>query len=193
MYQLNSVLREIKNCQHCLDSLPYGTRPILQAKNTAKILIVGQAPGIKVHKTGIPWNDRSGDRLRYWMNVSSNQFYDANRIAIVPMGFCYPGRAINGGDNPPKRECAPKWHLKLLTHLKNVSLTLLVGKYAQSYYLDKYKFRNMSETVKSWRLLSPKIIPTPHPSWRNTHWLKKNPWFEQELVPELRRLIQQNL
>ena len=153
---------------------------------SARLLIIGQAPGTKVHETGVPWNDPSGDRLREWLAMDRDTFYDEGRIAIMPMGFCYPGRNPKGGDNPPRPECAPAWHAKLLDHLTNVRLTLLVGTYAQARYLDTRRTRTMTETVRAWPEYGPEFLPLPHPSWRTTGWLKRNPWFETELLPDLR-------
>jgi len=153
----------------------------------AKILIIGQAPGTKVHASGVPWDDPSGDRLREWMAVDSDVFYDDSRIAIMPMGFCYPGRLARGGDAPPRPECAPAWHERLRAALPAVELTLLVGSYAQNSYLAARRHKTMTETVRHWKDYLPEFIPTPHPSWRTTFWLKKNPWFEDEVLPELRQ------
>jgi len=187
MAALDSLLREVRACRLCAEHLPLGPRPVLRMTATARLLIIGQAPGTKVHETGIPWNDRSGDRLRQWLAMDRDVFYDESRVAIMPMGFCYPGVDKNGGDRPPRRECAPKWHEPLRAHLPDIELTLLVGAYAQGRYLDGRRKATMTETVRAWRDYGPEFLPLPHPSWRNTGWLKKNPWFEQELVPVLRR------
>jgi len=186
---LDRLLGEVRSCRICADRLPLGPRPVLRAKTPARILIVGQAPGTKVHETGIPWNDPSGDRLREWMNVDRTTFYDASRIAIVPMGFCYPGRDTRGGDLPPRPECAPTWHDAILNELPNIRLTLLFGHYAQKHYLGEARGRSLTETVGRWRAYTPAYLPMPHPSWRNTAWLKKHPWFESEVVPYLRRRV----
>ena len=186
---LTSLLREIRACRVCAAHLPLGPRPVLRAKASARLLIVGQAPGTKVHETGIPWNDRSGDRLREWLQLDRDTFYDESRIAIVPMGFCYPGVDAHGGDRPPRRECAPLWHARVLTFLPRVELTLLVGSYAQAHYLAERCAATMTETVQAWRNHAPRFIPLPHPSWRNTAWLKRNPWFEAELLPVLRERV----
>lgn len=186
---LSALLAEIRACRLCEAHLPLGPRPIARAGRTARILIIGQAPGTRVHETGIPWNDPSGDRLRDWMALDRETFYDESRIAIMPMGFCYPGRLPKGGDAPPRPECAPTWHEKLRAELPAVELTLLVGSYAQAHYLHDGRKANMTETVRGWRDHAPAIIPTPHPSWRSTNWLKKNPWFEEEVLPELRRRV----
>lgn len=187
--QLNNLLAEVKACRLCADSLPLGPRPVVRISQTARLLIIGQAPGTKVHESGTPWNDASGDRLRDWLGVSRNAFYDDTKIAIMPMGFCYPGRAKNGGDNPPRKECAPAWHDRLFAQLKSVELTLLVGSYAQKYYLKDNPYPSMTETVRHGQDFLPKYLPLPHPSWRNTHWVKKNPWFESDILPVLRSKV----
>jgi uracil-DNA glycosylase len=184
---LSALLGEIRGCRVCAAHLPLGPRPILRARASARLLIVGQAPGTKVHESGIPWDDRSGERLRDWLQLDRAAFYDDSRVAIVPMGFCYPGVDAHGGDRPPRRECAPLWHARLLALLPRLELTLLVGSHAQHYYLTDRGARTMTETVRGWRDCAPRFIPLPHPSWRNTAWLRRNPWFETELLPELRR------
>ena len=186
---LDLLLTEVRACRVCEAHLPLGPRPVLRASASARLLIVGQAPGTKVHATGIPWNDRSGDRLRDWLGVDRDTFYDESRIAIVPMGFCYPGTDAKGGDKPPRAECAPLWHPQIRPHLPRVGLTLLVGQYAQRFYLGKRRKASMTETVAAWRDYLPDFLPLPHPSWRNTAWLKRNPWFETELLPVLRELV----
>ena len=186
---LARTVREARACTLCAQRLPLGPRPVLRATPEARLLIVGQAPGTKVHETGIPWNDASGDRLRQWLGLSREEFYDDARVAIVPMGFCYPGRDAKGGDRPPRPECAPAWHPKLMGQLPDLQLTLLVGGYAQKYYLGRRAKGSLTETVRAWRDYLPGYLPTPHPSWRTTGWLKRNPWFEAELVPELRRRV----
>ncbi|MDH3472130.1 MAG: uracil-DNA glycosylase family protein [Rhodospirillales bacterium] len=183
------LLGRVRACRHCEAHLPLGPRPVLRAEPSARLLVVGQAPGTKVHESGIPWNDRSGERLRDWLTLDRAAFYDAGRVAIVPMGFCYPGRDPRGGDNPPRPECAPMWHPPLRAALPAVELTLLVGLYAQGYYLGPRRKASLTETVRAWRGYLPDVLPLPHPSWRNTAWLKKNPWFEAELLPELRRRV----
>jgi uracil-DNA glycosylase len=183
---LAALLREIRACQVCAAHLPLGPRPILRAKASARLLIIGQAPGTKVHESGIPWNDRSGDRLRDWLQLDREDFYDESRVAIVPMGFCYPGVDKNGGDRPPRKECAPLWHDRVMRRLPNIALTLLVGSYAQAYYLEARRQATMTATVRAWRQYLPGCLPLPHPSWRNIGWLKRNPWFEGELLPNLR-------
>ncbi|SFP96130.1 uracil-DNA glycosylase family protein [Enterovibrio norvegicus] len=188
---LPSLLEDIKRCQICAEHLPLGPRPVVQAASSAKILIIGQAPGTRVHETGIPWNDPSGDRLREWLQIDKTRFYDPNIIAIMPMGFCYPGKG-NSGDLPPRPECAPTWHADVKQHLPNVALTLLIGDYAQRYYLEN-KPRTLTETVKANTQWSPDFIALPHPSPRNNIWLRKNPWFERDVLPYLRERIKQLL
>ena len=185
---LAKLLTEVRACDLCAPNLPLGPRPTLAAAPGAKILIIGQAPGTAVHATGIPWNDPSGGRLRGWLGVQPQDFYDASKFAIMPMGFCYPGRLHRGGDAPPRPECAPAWHEKMLAALPEIQLTVLIGMYAQNYYLEARR-RTLTETVTNWREFGPEIIPTPHPSWRTTAWQKKHPWFEAELVPELQRRV----
>jgi uracil-DNA glycosylase len=187
--ELEKLLGEIRACRVCDAVLPLGPRPTLRAQATARVVIVGQAPGTKVHETGIPWNDRSGDRLRDWLALDRERFYDESRIAIVPMGFCYPGRDRNGGDSPPRPECAPLWHVRLRALLPQAALTLLVGSYAQAWYLGARRKATMTETVAHWRDYLPDFFPTPHPSWRNTAWLRRNPWFEEEALPVLRERV----
>jgi uracil-DNA glycosylase len=186
---LQALLAEVRACRLCAAALPLGPRPALRAEASARVLIIGQAPGTRVHESGTPWDDRSGERLRDWLGVTPETFYDASKIAIVPMGFCYPGRDPRGGDNPPQPECAPAWHAALLERLPGIELTLLVGSYAQAHYLGKSRKKTMTETVRHWRDFGPKFVPTPHPSWRTTHWLKKNPWFEAEIIPEIRHRL----
>lgn len=187
--KLDQLLEEVRACRICAASLPLGPNPVLRAKRTARVLIIGQAPGTKVHESGVPWDDRSGNRLRAWLAIDRNTFYDQRKIAIVPMGFCYPGREENGGDKPPRPECASKWHPKVLPMLNGVKLTLLVGSYAQRYYLKTQYSRTMTESVKYWHDYLPKYFPLPHPSWRTTGWAKRNPWFETNLLPDLRRRV----
>ncbi|WP_461483504.1 uracil-DNA glycosylase family protein [Porticoccus sp.] len=180
---LQNLLEEVRSCERCED-LPLGSRPVVRAASTASVLIIGQAPGTRVHASGIPWDDPSGERLRNWMGLTSEQFYDTSRIAIMPMGFCYPGKG-RSGDLPPRPECAPLWHEAILESLPNLGLTLLIGQYAQSYYLADHH-RNLTERVKRWRDYLPRFLPLVHPSPRNRRWLAQNPWFEKELVPFLR-------
>lgn len=187
---LPQLLRKIRACHHCADVLPCGPRPVLQAHKSARLHVVGQAPGRKVHETGIPWNDASGDRLRAWLGLTRAQFYDPRSVAIIPMGFCYPGKAASG-DNPPRPECAPRWHERLDSRLPDITLTLLIGHHAQAYYLGDRRRSTLGDTVTAWREYLPlRYLPLPHPSPRNQPWLVKNPWFEEELVPDLRNVIQ---
>ena len=189
MTALAPLLREIRACRVCASHLPLGPRPVLRAKASARLLIIGQAPGTKVHESGIPWNDRSGDRLRDWLQLDRETFYDESRIAIVPMGFCYPGVDANGGDRPPRKECAPLWHARVMQRLPKIELTLLVGSYAQRYYLKARWKGTTTDMVRAWRDVAPRYVPMPHPSWRNTAWLRRNPWFEEELLPTLRERV----
>jgi uracil-DNA glycosylase len=184
-----ALMAEMRACTRCVPHLPLGPRPTFALAPTARLLLVGQAPGRRVHETGIPWNDRSGDRLRAWLDLDRDTFYDAARIAILPIGLCYPGADANGGDRPPRGECAPAWHPRVLPFLKRIGLTLLIGSHAQAYYLREGARHAMHETVRDWRRALPRFLPLPHPSWRNTNWLRDNPWFEAELVPELRRRV----
>ena len=186
---LADLLARVRACRLCEAHLPLGPRPVLRVTSTARVMIVGQAPGTKVHETGIPWNDPSGDHLREWLDLDREAFYDESRIAIVPAGFCYPGRHPKGGDLPPRPECAPLWHPLLLPHMPKLALTLLVGGAAQDHYLGRRRGRNVTETVRAWRDYLPAYLPTPHPSWRSRNWLKRNPWFEAEIVPALRAAV----
>ena len=186
---LDTVLSEARACTVCTAHLPLGPRPVVRAAQTARILIIGQAPGTRVHETGIPWNDRSGDRLRDWLQLDSGIFYDENRVAIVPMGFCYPGVNANGGDNPPRPECAPLWHPRILPLLPDIRLTLLIGGYAQKRYLGKRQAKTMTETVAAYRDHMPLNFPLPHPSWRTSGWQKRNPWFDADVLPALRHAV----
>lgn len=185
MTRLAALLRTVRACTICAPHLPLGPRPVLRASSTARVLIVGQAPGTKVHASGVPWDDRSGDRLRAWLAMERDTFYDESRIAIVPMGFCYPGKA-GSGDAPPRRECVPAWHSKLLAMMPAVKLTLLVGQYAQREYLGT---RDLTDAVRRWREHDPRFLPLPHPSPRNVAWFVRNPWFEDELLPVLRERV----
>ena len=187
--RLARLLADVRSCRMCEQHLPLGPRPVLRARESARLLIIGQAPGTKVHETGIPWNDPSGDRLRQWLDMDRESFYDESRIAIVPMGFCYPGRDAKGGDRPPRPECAPHWHAQLRALLPNIRLTLLVGQYSQRYYLGARGARSVTDTVKAWTDFGPEYFPLPHPSFRNLMWLKKNPWFSDEVVPALRERV----
>ena len=179
-----SLLEDIRACKHCLMStspLPFTPRPVVQASRNSKIRIIGQAPGTKVHASGMPFTDASGDRLRDWLGVTSEQFYNPDIIAVTPMGFCFPGQDANGGDLPPRKECGPLWQDKLDAALPNVELTIIVGMYAVKWHLGDRAERNLTQTVKAWRNYGPDIIPLPHPSWRNTGWIKKHDWFPDVL------------
>ena len=185
---LDTLLREIRACRLCESQLPLGANPVLRANRHARLLIVGQAPGTRVHESGIPWNDSSGIRLRHWMGVDREHFYNERRIAIVPMGFCYPGTG-KAGDLPPRPECSATWHGRLLPLLENVRLTLLIGHYAQAYFLKQERAKTLTETVRQWRRYLPRYLPLPHPSPRNMLWIRKNPWFEEEVIPVLRETV----
>lgn len=188
---LKDVLTEVRACRVCENELPLGPNPVVRAAEQARILIIGQAPGTRVHATGIPWNDPSGDRLREWMGVDDNTFYDESKIAIMPMGFCYPGKG-KSGDLPPRKECAELWHEKILHHLVHVELTLLIGAYAQNHYLagkTTQTYKTLTERVKDWQQFLPEYLPLVHPSPRNRLWLKKNPWFEADVIPQLQRRV----
>lgn len=186
------VLTEVRQCAACAAHIPNRPRPILQAGAAARIVIIGQAPGSKVHESGVPWQDQSGDRLRDWTGLDEATFYDPSRIALVPMGFCYPG-AADGADLPPRPECAPLWHARLLPLLPQVTLTLLVGIHAQAYYLRDAGKATMTERVRGFATVAPKFFPLPHPSWRSTGWMRRNPWFEAEVLPALRRRMRSAL
>jgi uracil-DNA glycosylase len=188
---LSRLIAEIRACRICEAYIE--PRPIVRASATSRLCIIAQAPGILVHKTGLSFNDPSGDRLRDWLGIDRDAFYDESRIAIVGMGFCFPGYTADGADKPPRRECAPAWHEKLFAALPPFKLTLLVGTYSLAYYLGPRAKANMTETVKAWRSYGPRYIPLPHPSWRNNAWLKKNPWFADELLPHLRRRVKRLL
>ncbi len=179
-----TLLEQVSKCVICEPELSLGARPVIQFNANARILIAGQAPGVKVHETGVPFNDASGKRLRNWLGVSDDEFYDAQNFAILPMGFCYPGKG-KSGDRPPRKECAIAWREKILAQLNNVELTIILGKYAQAYHLPHTKQLPLTELVKSWRDYWPKYLSLPHPSPRNNIWLKKNPWFEEQVLPEL--------
>ena len=185
---LSAVSREARACDTCADVLPFKPRPVFRAGKTARLLIVGQAPGRLVHETGIPWNDPSGEVLRAWLALDREAFYDTARIAIVPTGLCYPG-TVNGADLPPCAQCAPLWQPRFRAALPDIRLTLLVGSYAQAFYLKERRKKTLADTVRSYRDYLPEFFPLPHPSWRNLLWLKKNPWFEKEVIPALRRRV----
>lgn len=185
---LDQLLAAVRQCRACEAHLPLGPRPVLQAGAAARILIVGQAPGARVHASGIPWDDASGERLRRWLGLDAAAFYDASTIAIIPMGYCYPGRG-NSGDLPPRRECATLWLDQLLAALPNIELTLLIGLHAQRHFLGSRRKSSLTETVRAWREFGPHYLPLPHPSPRNTPWFQRHPWFEDELLPTLRERI----
>ena len=193
---LAALYAEIAACRICIDSphrrpLPHQPRPVLHLSATAKLCICGQAPGTRVHATGLPFNDPSGDRLRDWMGVTRDEFYDRRQLAIVPMGFCFPGLDAKGGDLPPRRECRAAWHDRVFAALPQLELVLVIGQYAQAYHLGPERRGSLTETVRDWRRLlaadrRPRVLPLPHPSWRNAGWLKRHPWFEAEILPVLR-------
>jgi uracil-DNA glycosylase len=186
---LDTLLEDIRACAHCAKDLPHAPRPVLQAHEAARLRIIGQAPGRKVHESGVPWSDKSGERLRRWLGMRGEVFYDPKKVALIGMGLCYPGKA-KSGDEPPRPECAPRWHAKLNAGLPEIRLTLLVGRYAQTHYLGPRQRRTLGETVQAWAEYLPLgYLPLVHPSPRNQTWLKRNPWFETELVPELQRQI----
>jgi len=199
---LDSLRQEIGACRICRDTplgdanarLPHEPRPVAVMSSKARILIAGQAPGLKVHESGIPFNDASGDRLRDWLRVDRETFYDPDCFAIVPMGFCFPGYDSKGSDLPPRRECAPHWRSRVISAMPQIELVLAVGQYAQAWHMGAERSENMTETVRAWRttlskVRMPGILPLPHPSWRNTGWIKRNPWFETELLPVLRERV----
>lgn len=191
MTSLATLLAEVRGCVICSEFLPLGPRPIVQIHQAARILIAGQAPCRMVHETGIPFNDASGDRLRAWLGISPDVFYDDKQIAILPMGFCFPGTG-KSGDLPPRLECAPAWRGKLLSKLTNLQLTLVIGQYAQGYHYPNAG-ATLTEIVQAWRKEWPRIVPLPHPSPRNNLWLKRNPWFEQRVLPALRHRVSEVL
>lgn len=205
---LNQLVDDVRRCGICEAYLPFGPRPVVQLSSSASLLIIGQAPGRRVHETGIPWNDPSGDRLRAWLGLSKQPFYNDANVAIMPMGFCYPGTG-KSGDLPPRTECAEQWHESVLEHLPNIKLTLLIGQYAQRYYLAQLtllarlqlnnlelsnvtqykKNQSLTDTVRQWESYLPSTLPLPHPSPRNQLWLKKNAWFERDVLPVLKERI----
>lgn len=190
MDNLNALIQEIRTCQLCATELPMGSRPVIQLSDTARILIAGQAPGIRVHKSGVPFDDPSGDRLRDWMGIDKSTFYDPQRICILPMGFCYPGTG-KSGDLPPRPECAEKWRKRLISQLTKIELTIVIGQYAQDWHLQEKRERNLTETVKQWQKYWPNTLPLPHPSPRNNLWLKKNPWMTKEVIPALQERVKE--
>lgn len=181
------LVAQVRQCRICESELPLGPRPVIQISRSARILVVGQAPGRRVHETGLPFNDPSGDRLRDWMGINRDTFYDENQLAILPMGFCYPGTG-KSGDLPPRPECAPAWRDLLLERLEHIELTLAIGQYAHAWHLPGGKV-SVTERVRRWQEVWPKILPLPHPSPRNNLWLRRNPWFEEEVIPELRQRV----
>lgn len=189
---MKELLNEIRSCTICKDLLPHSPNPIINASVDSKILIIGQAPGRRVHESGIPWDDPSGDLLRKWLGISDEDFYNEKLIALVPMGFCYPGKGKTG-DLPPRPECAEAWHSKLMASLTSVKLTLLVGQYAQKKYLKEKAKSNLTETVRAYKEYLPELIPLPHPSPLNRRWLKKNEWFQHDLVPHMEEIVQDTL
>lgn len=188
---LDELLLEVRGCTLCSEHLPLGPRPVFQVGAQARILIAGQAPGRRVHESGVPFQDPSGDRLRAWLGITKEEFYDPNRFAILPMGFCYPGTGKTG-DFPPRPECAPKWRALLLNQMKQLELTLVIGQYAQGYHLPSSE-KTLTEMVANWRSYGPGVVPLPHPSPRNHRWLAQNPWFEAELLPVLRKNVRRIL
>lgn len=201
---LADLVAEIRACRICRDAptagppLPHEPRPVVVASSVARVLIAGQAPGTRVHASGLPFDDRSGDRLRQWLGVDRAAFYDPDNFAIVPMGFCFPGQDAKGGDLPPRRECAPAWRKRLMELMPQIDLILVIGMYAQFWHLGTPRGANLTDTVAGWRDIfmrnaAPRILPLPHPSWRNTAWLKRNPWFEADLLPALRTEIAMRL
>ncbi len=184
---MNSLHESIKDCTICKEFLPTQPRPVLQFHHLSKIAIIGQAPGRVVNETGIPWDDKSGERLREWLAISNEDFYNPEKIALIPMGFCYPGTG-KSGDLPPRKECAQKWHKAVLDTCQSLELTILIGNYAQAYYLGREREKNLTQTVRVYKRYLPNFLVLPHPSPRNNIWLKKNPWFAQELIPQLQHL-----
>jgi uracil-DNA glycosylase len=201
--ELDNLLGAIRACRQCVENphgktLPHEPRPVLRATSTARLAVCGQAPGTRVHASGTPFTDPSGDRLRAWMSVTEEEFYDESRLAIVPMGFCFPGQDAHGGDLPPRRECAALWHRQLFDALPQIELVLAVGAYAQDFHLGASRGKTLQETMLRWRehlktKRRPRVLPLPHPSWRNNAWLTRNPWFEVELLPVLRREVRRLL
>ncbi|SDI46914.1 Uracil-DNA glycosylase [Mesorhizobium muleiense] len=201
--ELENFAARVRACRICVENpvgrpLPHEPRPVLRPSSSARILIASQAPGTKVHMSGMPFTDASGDRLRDWLGVSSEEFYDTTKFAIVPMGFCFPGQDAKGGDLPPRRECAATWRAPLMALMPHIDLVLTIGIYAQSWHMGAARRPSLTETVMDWRTIwdaptIPKVLPLPHPSWRNTGWLKRNPWFEMDLLPFLRSEIRYRL
>jgi len=185
---IRRLLKDVRACTLCAKHLPLGPRPVLQMDSEATLLIAGQAPGARVHASGVPFQDASGDRLRDWLGVDAETFYDARRVAILPMGFCYPGTG-KSGDLPPRQECALAWRTQLMARLVNVKLVLVIGQYAQDWHLAGRQKASVTETVQAWREYWPTVLPLPHPSPRNNIWLKRNPWFAEQVLPRLRRRV----
>ena len=184
---LADLLTEVRACTECADHLPHGVRPVMQAGSGAGVIVIGQAPGRRVHESGVPWDDPSGTRLRDWLGVDDETFYDPESVAILPMGFCYPGTG-SSGDHPPRPECAPLWHDRVLAHLREDALRVVIGMYAQKRYLPD-RSDTLTATVQRWEEYLPDVIPLPHPSPRNQRWLRRNPWFDAEVVPALRARV----
>jgi uracil-DNA glycosylase len=201
--ELENFAARVRACRICVENpvgrpLPHEPRPVLRPSSSARILIASQAPGTKVHMSGMPFTDASGDRLRNWLGVSNEEFYDTTKFAIVPMGFCFPGQDAKGGDLPPRRECTAAWRAPLMALMPRIDLVLTIGSYAQSWHMGAARRPSLTETVMDWRTIwgapsNPKVLPLPHPSWRNTGWLKRNPWFEMDLLPFLRSEIRYRL
>lgn len=206
MSEIANIEEQVRQCRICIEHplgkpLPVAPRPVVRLSDTARVLIAGQAPGTRVHISGIPFDDASGDRLRGWMGVDRETFYDRSRLAILPMGFCFPGQDSKGGDLPPRKECAPAWRARLLAVMPQVELVMAVGQYAQAWHVGTLRGSSLSETVAKWRRIfdgtaGPRVLPMPHPSWRTRHWASRNPWFEAEFVPflreEIKRLVEKS-
>lgn len=189
---MKALLEKIKHCDTCKDALGHPPRPVVSANVGSKIIVIGQAPGNRVHTTGIPWNDPSGDLLRIWLAVDKATFYNSKNFALMPMGFCYPGKG-KSGDLPPRPECAPQWHDKIIASMRSPQLTLLIGQYSQRYYLQEKAKKNLTTTVRCFDDYLPDFMPLPHPSPRNRLWFRRNPWFDRELVPQLRAIVRNTL
>lgn len=187
-----TLVARIESCRYC-ENLPLGPRPVLRVSATARLVVAGQAPGTRVHESGVPFADPSGERLRDWMGIDAATFYDRNRVNIIPMGFCYPGRNASGGDLPPRPECSTLWHHELFGIIASPKLILVIGQYAQAWHLGDRRGRTLTETVRNWKSYLPQYLPMPHPSPRNNIWLRRNPWFEDEVIPELRRRVSEIL
>jgi len=192
-YTLPTLLKEIKNCKICEEHLPLPPRPVMTATKKSKIILIGQAPGTHVHHSGKPWNDKSGDRLRNWLGVDEDTFYNTDNFANLPMGFCYPGKNPKGGDLPPRKECAPQWHKAVLQQLKHVELIILIGNYSQKQYLKKEREKNLTETVRRFENYLPTYFPLVHPSPLNYRWIGRNPWFEKDVIPMLKKKVKEIL